>query len=126
MKYVALERLATAAVSVISKHNARATCSSRSARQHELEEILVVDRRAGEIHGHERQRLALREAGFEQLDRAIHDPAIDHDHDVVTFGGRDEFAGRHQRAVLVAQPDHELEEGAVDRRCAEMPTMRCA
>ena len=126
MKYVALDRLATAAVSVISKHSARATLLVAQARQHELEEILVVDRGAREIDGQQRQAPALLEAGLQQLDGAVHHPAIDHDHDVVAFGGGDEFAGRHQRAVLVAQAHHEFEERRVGRRSREMPTMRCA
>ncbi len=57
MKKVALASEATAAVSVISKHRARATGFVAEPRQHEVEEILVVDRRAGEIHG---QRVAAR------------------------------------------------------------------
>ena len=113
MKYVALDRLATAAVSVISKHSARATCSSSRRGQHELEEILVVDRRARQVDRHQRQAAGPAEAALQQFDGTVHHPAVHHDHDVVAFGRRNELVGRHQRAVLVAQADHQLEERRV-------------
>ena len=69
-------------------------------RQHELEEILVVDRGARQVDGHQRQAPALARCSLQQLDGAVDHPAVHHDHHVVALGGRDEFV----RAAPACRP----------------------
>src|SRR6186713_3560249 len=44
----------------------------------------------------------------ERAQRLTHDPAIDHRHDVVAFGGRNELGRQHQLAVLAAHAHEQL------------------
>src|SRR5215471_2524512 len=81
------------------------------ALQDEIDERLLIERGAREIHCHQRQRYAALAPLGEQGDRLSHHPAVDDRHDVVPLGGRYEFARRHEQALIIAQPHRELVEG---------------
>ena len=79
--------------------------------EHEVEELLVVERRGGHVdRKHEGGRAAgvaapVRVAGA----RLAHDPAIERGHQIEAFRGGDEFRGLHQLPVLVLHAQQQLE-----------------
>jgi hypothetical protein len=108
MNEMACVMLVMTAVSVISKHNPRATRRLLDQRQHEVEETSITERGAGEVQCEQERRLIAAGVLLQRLHRAPHHPAVDRGHQVVALGGRDELLRHHQLAAVFAQPYQQL------------------
>ena len=95
-----------------SKHSAPGLRSDAvDLGEHVIEELLVVQRGAGDVDA-ERERGAvgrLVTAVRKPAAGLSHDPAVDGRHQVEALGCRYELGGLHQRAVLVAHAQQQLE-----------------